>query len=179
MLGYLDSRDADAEEFLSKLDLQLKDYRMRVDTIESYVYMQCVGIQLEKHFSKKRAKALAAFEKKTDIQTAINIAQRRRLPLLVQELSVKLDAVTPAVTHTTVKKSKEAHLLSKTLKGEIGDLALRRFERTKESAMDRIVSLVTMWANCKSGPCRNVSDLQCRLTLLLIKQTRKLLRGRN
>jgi hypothetical protein len=69
--------------------------------------------------------------------------------LLVQELRAKLDAVVPAVTHTTVKESKEAHLLSKTLKGEIGDLAFRRFQRAKESAMERIVSLMTLWANCK------------------------------
>lgn len=173
-LAYFDARDSDAEEFLNKLDRQLKDYKTRVESIESYVYMQCVGIQLEKHFSKKRAEALTgeiilicnlslcvfkcvkksntivlAFEKKTDIQTAINIAQRKRLPLLVQELRAKLDAVAPGVTHTTVKESKEAHLLSKTLKGEIGELALRRFQRMKESAMDRIVSLMSLWANCK------------------------------
>lgn len=155
----------------------MNDYKQRVESIESYVYMQCVGIQLEKHFSKKRADALTgtllflpswlrlflclarslthlsssltAFEKKTDIQTAINIAQRKRLPLLVQELNVKMEAVAAGITHTTVKESKEAHLLSKTLKGEIGDLALRRFQRTKESAMDNIVKLMSTWANCK------------------------------
>lgn len=149
MRAYMDSRDADAAMFLDKLDLQLKQYKARVETIESFVYMQCVGIQLEKHFSKARANALAAFEKKTDIQTAINHAQRKRLPLLVQELTAKLDAIAPGVTHTTVKECKEAHLLSKTLKGEIGSLALRRFERVKETAMDRIVSLMTTWANCK------------------------------
>lgn len=149
VLAYMDSRDADVEMFLDELDLQLKQYRVRVETIESFVYMQCVGIQLEKHFSKARANALAAFEKKTDIQTAINIAQRKRLPLLVQELSVKLDALAPGVTHTTVKESKEAHLLSKTVKGEIGNLALRRFQRAKETAMDRIVSLMSIWAKCE------------------------------
>ena len=149
MLAYMDSRDADAEALFDKLDHHLKEYKVRVETIESFVYMQCVGIQLEKHFSKARANALAAFEKKTDIQTAINIAQRKRLPLLVQELTAKLDAIAPGVTHTTVKESKEAHLLSKTLKGEIGNLALRRFQRAKETAMDRVVSLMTTWANCK------------------------------
>jgi len=90
---------------------------------------------------------LTAFEQKTDIQTAINIAQRKRLPLLVQELDAKMEAVAGGVTHTTVKESKEAHLLSKTTKGDIGDLALRRFQRTKESAMDNIVALMTLWAN--------------------------------
>lgn len=152
MLGYFNARDADAEAFFDKLDRQLREYRIRVETVESYVYMQCVGIQLEKHFSKERANALAAFEKKTDIQTAINIAQKKRLPLLVQELTAKMAAVAPGVTHTTVKESKEAHLLSKNLKGEIGDLALRRFQRTKESAMNRVVSLMTTWANCKYYP---------------------------
>ena len=64
MLGYFNARDADAEAFFDKLDRQLREYRIRVETVESYVYMQCVGIQLEKHFSKERANALAAFEKK-------------------------------------------------------------------------------------------------------------------
>ena len=149
LLAYLDSRDADMETFLGELEVMLKDYKERVETIESFVYMLCVGIQVEKHFSKERASALAAFEKKTDIQTAINIAQRKRLPLLVQELRAKLEGFALEVTHTTVKESKEAHLVSKTLKGDIGALALRRFQRTKETAMDRIVSLMTSWATCK------------------------------
>jgi hypothetical protein len=58
-LAYFDVRDSDSDEFLNKLERQLKDYKARVESIESYVYMQCVGIQLEKHFSKKRAEALA------------------------------------------------------------------------------------------------------------------------
>lgn len=62
-----------------------------------------------------------------------------------------MDAVLPAgVTHTTVKEAKEAHLLSKTLKAEIDELALRRFQRSKESAMNRIVSIMSCWATCKS-----------------------------
>jgi ribosome-associated translation inhibitor RaiA len=171
-LAYSQARDADVDDLLHKLEQQLNDYKKRVESIESYVYMQCVGIQLEKHFSKKRAEALAgtcvllsctsscgqhiayfsflllAFEKKTDIQTAINLALKKRLPLLVQELETKLQAV-DAVTHTTVKESKEAHLLSKSLKSEIGDLALRRFQRSKESALNAVVSLMTSWATCK------------------------------
>jgi len=145
--AYFNSRDSAVEELLDKLEAELEDYKSRVESIESYVYMQCVGIQLEKNFSKKRAEALAAFEKKTDIQTAINIAKRKKLPVLVQELTAKMDAVLPAgVTHTTVKEAKEAHLLSKTLKAEIGELALRRFQRSKESAMNRIVSIMSCWA---------------------------------
>lgn len=162
MRAYMDSRDADAEALFDKLDHQLKEYRVRVETIESFVYMQCVGIQLEKHFSKARANALAAFEKKTDIQTAINIAQRKRLPLLVQELTAKLDAIAPGVTHTTVKESKEAHLLSKTLKGEIGNLALRRFQRAKETAMDRVVSLMTTWANYEEVASSKEQKFLCK-----------------
>jgi hypothetical protein len=149
LLAYLESRDTDTEAFLAKLERQLQDYKIRIEFIESYVYMQCVGIQLEKHFSKIRANALAAFEKKTDIQTAVNIAQRKKLPVLVKELTEKLNAIAPGVTHTTVKESKEAHLLSKSLKTEIGDLALRRFQRVKETSMDRIVSLMSIWAKCK------------------------------
>mmetsp|Transcript_3186 Transcript_3186/g.4725 ORF Transcript_3186/g.4725 Transcript_3186/m.4725 type:complete len:1048 (+) Transcript_3186:434-3577(+) len=149
--AYFNSRDSSVEELLDKLEAELKDYKKRVESIESYVYMQCVGIQLEKNFSKKRAEALAAFEKKTDIQTAINIAKRKKLPVLVQELNAKMDDVLPAgVTHTSVKEAKEAHLMSKTLKAEIGELALRRFQRNKERAMNRIVSIMSCWATCKS-----------------------------
>lgn len=142
------TQDSMVEELLNKIEDKLQDYRTRVERIESYVYMQCVAIQLEKHYSKKRAEALTAFEKKTDIQTAINIAQRKRLPLLVQELNTKMEAIVPAgITHTIVKEAKEAHLLSKTLKSEIGQLALRRFQRSKECAMNRVVTLLSFWTN--------------------------------
>jgi len=154
--GYFNIRDSAIEELLDSLEAELEDYRKRVENIESYVYMQCVGIQLEKHFSKKRAEALTAFEKKTDIQTAINIAQRKRLPLLVQELNAKMEAVVPAgITHTAVKEAKEAHLLSKTLKSEIGHLALRRFQKSKECAMNRVVSLLNLWAKYEETECIN------------------------
>lgn len=57
--AYFNSRDSAVEELLDKLEAELEDYKCRVESIESYVYMQCVGIQLEKNFSKKRAEALA------------------------------------------------------------------------------------------------------------------------
>mmetsp|Transcript_3214 Transcript_3214/g.4705 ORF Transcript_3214/g.4705 Transcript_3214/m.4705 type:complete len:670 (-) Transcript_3214:162-2171(-) len=144
---YMQSRDVDILGFLEKIDKMMEDYKDRVEAIESYVYMQCLGIQLEKHFSKQRAEALAAFEKKTDINTAINIAQKKRLPLLVQELEAKLARVTPNVTHTGVKEAKEQHLVSKTLKTQLGELALRRFQRARETSMDRIVHILTAWSN--------------------------------
>ena len=37
----------------------LENYHQRLENIESYVYMQCVGIQLEKHFSQQRSESLA------------------------------------------------------------------------------------------------------------------------
>lgn len=145
-MTYVESRDVGLETFLNELTSLLTAYNDRLENVESFVYMQCVGIQLEKHFSKVRADSLAAFEKKTDITTAINIANRKRLPLLVSELEAKLEAVEPKVTHTTVKESKEIHLVSKNLKADIFDLAARRFVRVRETALERVVQLMTTWA---------------------------------
>jgi hypothetical protein len=145
-MAYINSRDAEVETFLDEISSLLNAYHDRLESVESFVYMQCVGIQLEKHFSKVRADSLAAFEKKTDITTAINIANRKRLPLLVAELEAKLEAVEPKVTHTTVKETKETHLLSKSLKTDIIDLATRRFVRVRETSLERVVQLMTKWA---------------------------------
>jgi hypothetical protein len=86
-----------------------------------------------------------AFEKKTDISTAIGIAQRKKLPLLVSELETKMSAVA-SVTHTDVKKLKEIHLVSKSLKGEISALATRRFLRLRETSTERVIGLLIVWA---------------------------------
>ena len=88
---------------------------------------------------------LTAFEKKTDISTAISIAQRKKLPLLVSELEAKM-AVVANVTHTDVKKLKEIHLVSKSLKAEISALATRRFLRLRETSTERVIGLLTVWA---------------------------------
>ena len=66
--------------------------------------------------------------------------------MLVSELEAKLEAVEPKVTHTTVKESKEIHLVSKNLKADIFDLAARRFVRVRETALERVVQLMTTWA---------------------------------
>uniref|UniRef100_A0A7S1UTI8 PX domain-containing protein n=1 Tax=Grammatophora oceanica TaxID=210454 RepID=A0A7S1UTI8_9STRA len=143
---YLDTKDCSLNSFLNDLEVMLHDYEHRIECIESFVYMQCVGIQLEKHFSMKRTDALTAFEKKTDITTAINIANRKKLPRLVAELQAKMEKVAPNVSATTVKESKESHLLSKQLKTELSDLANRRFQRVRECSLDRVVSIITAWA---------------------------------
>jgi len=149
----------------------LKDYERRLEGIESFVYMHCVGIQLEKHCSKARSKALSgkfvgkvlsfdyipifhsythslfytAWEKRTDISTAINVATKKKIPKLVQELKVKLDAL-PQVSHTTVIKRKEEHLASKTLKSDLHKLANRRFGRAQEVSTERVIAVISLWA---------------------------------
>ena len=143
---YLDCREAGTEWLLDSLDSLLKEYNHRVETVESYVYMECVGIQLEKNFSQARAKALQAFEKKTDITSAINVATRKKMPVLVRELSAKLEAVGQDVSHTTVKETKEAHLESKALKTELHDLAVRRLTRARETSTERVIALMAVWA---------------------------------
>ena len=56
---YFKLRDAQEGQLLMKLSQLLRNYEKRVERIESFVYMHCVGIQLEKHFSKTRAQAVA------------------------------------------------------------------------------------------------------------------------
>jgi hypothetical protein len=145
-VAYMNARDSQTEWLLSSISELLNEYNERIEVVESFVYMECVGIQLEKHFSQKRAQALAAFEKKTDITTAVNMATRKRLPGLVTELQTKLDALGPTVSHTLVKEMKEAHLESKTLKVELHDLALRRLLRAREASTERVITLMALWA---------------------------------
>lgn len=56
---YYKIRELDLSVFLEKISKLLHDYIRRVEGIESLVYMHCVGIQLEKHFSKIRSHSLA------------------------------------------------------------------------------------------------------------------------
>lgn len=209
------TKDNSIGELLDKITFHLTSYTHRVESIESFVYMHCVGIQLERHFSKNRAVALESestrkgnldlsdkiirvchsrpdftfrsllhivticsfmvgpyslslvlfahpapkntsvvtgmtgFEKKTDITTAINLAAKKRLPLLVQELEAKLETVAPNASHTTVKQSKETHLRSKAIKTELSELAMRRFLRARETSMNRLVAILTEWSRCE------------------------------
>jgi len=143
---YYKIRELDLSVFLEKISKLLHDYIRRVEGIESLVYMHCVGIQLEKHFSKIRSHSLAAWERKTDITTAINIATRKRLPLLVSELQAKLESLSSSVSHTTVKQAKERHLKSKSLKSDLHSLANRRFQRAKEAGTDKVAAIIRLWA---------------------------------
>jgi hypothetical protein len=56
---YTDLKNSGNEKLLETLEDMLEKYKQRLENIESYVYMQCVGIQLEKHFSQQRTEALA------------------------------------------------------------------------------------------------------------------------
>jgi hypothetical protein len=56
---YLKKRDNQACILLSHMVKLLQDYEHRLEGIESFVYMHCVGIQLEKHCSRARSKALS------------------------------------------------------------------------------------------------------------------------
>ena len=169
---YLKKRDNQANILISRLIKLLKDYERRLEGIESFVYMHCVGIQLEKHCSRARSKVLSgkadfqvlsdrstgldniylflslAWEKRTDISTAINVATKKKIPKLVQELNNKLDAL-PQVSHTLVLKKKEEHLISKTLKSDLHKLANRRFGRAQEVSTERAIAVMSLWAKCK------------------------------
>jgi len=149
--SYIMTRDSGTEWLLESLGELLKEYSNRVEAIESFVYMECVGIQLEKHFSQARSSALTAFEKKTDITSAINIATRKKMPVLVKELQGKLENLGPIVSHTTVKEAKEAHLESKIMKQELHTLAMRRLARARETSTERAIALMTVWAKEEGG----------------------------
>lgn len=145
-LSYQKTRDAQIDWLLKSMYDLLTDYFKRVEAIEGFVYMECVGIQLEKHFNRLRTEALSAFEKKTDISAAINVARRKRLSKLVTELQQKMDKIGPQVSHTLVKETKEMHLESKTLKTELHELAIRRLARARETSTERVVTLMSIWA---------------------------------
>ena len=87
-----------------------------------------------------------AWENKTDITTAINIATKKRLPLLAKELEAKLALIGSSVSHTRVKEAKNRHLGSKALKNELEALASRRFSRLKRSAIENTLSIINEWA---------------------------------
>jgi len=171
--SYVKTRDSGTEWVLESISDLLKDYTQRVEAIESFVYMECVGIQLEKNFSQARASALAAFEKKTDITSAINIATRKKMPVLVKELQGKLKALSAVVSHTTVKEAKEAHLESKALKTELNALAMRRLARTRETSTERVISLMTVWVKEEEVSTAAEKDILEDLTLLVQESVKK------
>ena len=144
--AYMEARDSRTECLLDNLTDLLREYQDRVEMVEGYLFMQCVGIKLEKYFNEKRTKALTAFERKTDITSAMNVATRKRLPHLVTELQSKLDSLGPEVSHTVVKETKELHLESKVIKSELSDLAVRRLVRARESSTEKAIALLTCWA---------------------------------
>jgi len=135
--------------------------------------MECVGIQLEKHFSQTRASALTAFEKKTDITSAINIATRKKMPVLVKELQDKLKDLEPVVSHTTVKEAKEAHLESKLLKQELHTLAMRRLARARETSTERAIALMTVWSKEEEGYAFTEQGILEELTFLVQKSVKE------
>jgi len=170
---YCETRDSGTEWLLESLGELLKEYSHRVEAIESFVYMECVGIQLEKHFSQSRASALMAFEKKTDITSAINIATRKKMRALAKELQDKLEKLGPVVSHTTVKEAKEAHLESKLLKQELHTLAMRRLARARETSTERAIAMMTVWSKEEEGSASTERGLIEALSRLLQDSLRK------
>jgi hypothetical protein len=93
---------------------------------------------------------ISAWEKKTDIITAINVATKKRLDLVVQELEKKLEEFDPSVSHAGVKDAKERHLASKVIKSELEALAHNQFMMLKPACMDRVLEIIRLWAQCTS-----------------------------
>ncbi|GKY97757.1 hypothetical protein MPSEU_000733900 [Mayamaea pseudoterrestris] len=142
----LSCRDSQTEWLLRSMRELLMDYFNRVEVIESFVYMERVGIQIENYFSRRRAESLADFEKKTDLTAAINAAKRKASKKVVHELQAKLDMLASDVSHTKVKAAKDVHLGAKKIKAELHDLAIRSLTRSREGSTERIVGLISIWA---------------------------------
>ena len=104
---------------------RLKSYDFLIEENENYIWMNKVGNYVKKFYSNVRADAVSAWEKKPDITTAINIATKKRLTLLVKELKQKLELIgsNRDVSCSSVKEAKERHLGSKALKVELEVLA--------------------------------------------------------
>jgi hypothetical protein len=113
------------------------------------LYPQSENCELGKERLTHVCRSVTAFEKKTDITTAITIATRKQLPLLVSELQGKLKKVGADISQTTVRVAKELHLESKTLKAELHDLAMRRLMRARETCTERAIDIMNVWAECK------------------------------
>ena len=124
-LKYQRVRGHGSDEFLKRMTSRLKSYDFLIEEIENYIWMNKVGNYVEKFYSNVRADAVSAWEKKTDITTAINIATKKRLTLLVKELKQKLELIgsNGDVSYSSVKEAKERHLGSKALKVELEVLA--------------------------------------------------------
>jgi hypothetical protein len=58
-MEYQKVQDSELAAMLSRISFLLQDYKRRVEGIQSFAYMHCVGIQIEKHYSNNRAQALA------------------------------------------------------------------------------------------------------------------------
>jgi len=142
---YHNLRHNECQDFLDRLKSRINSYGMLIEELESYVWMHRVADFVEKYYSNQRATAVADWEKKTDITTAINIATKKRLTLLVVELKEKLELIGNSVSHTLVKQAKERHLGSKTLKVELEQLATRRFQRLKEFLSNNSLSIINEW----------------------------------
>lgn len=56
---YEHKRELGTHQLLEQIEEILRDQCDRVERMESFVFMYCVGNQLEKHFSRLRAEALA------------------------------------------------------------------------------------------------------------------------
>ena len=95
------------------------------------------------------------------------------MPVLVKELQAKLEAVGGAVSHTTVKEAKEAHLESKSLKQDLHNLAVRRLARARETSTERVIALMTVWSKEEEGSTATEEAILKEMILLLQESVKR------
>lgn len=143
---YQQSRDYNSLAFFNRIMDRLKDFDHLIENLESFVCMYRLGEHIESHYSRIRSRALVEWEKKTDLTTAITLASKKKLPLLVKELEAKINAIPSSVSYSGVKAAKERHLGSKMIKKNLESLATRRLQRIKESGCYLSLSIMNEWA---------------------------------
>ena len=160
---YQQSRDNDFLAFSSQILDRLEDFDHLIEKLESCKYMYRLGEHIETHYSRIRSRALVEWENKTDLTTAITLASKKKLPLLVKELEAKINAIPPSVSYSGVKAAKERHLGSKLIKKNLESLANRRLQRIKESGCNLSLSIMNEWTlreeSCAKYELRHLVDV--------------------
>lgn len=160
---YQQSRDRNSLAFFSQISDRLQDFDLLIESLESFLYMYRLGEHIESHYSRIRSRALVEWEKKTDLTTAVTLASRKKLPLLVKELEAKINAIPSSVSYSGVKAAKERHLGSKMIKKNLETLATRRLQRIKDSGCCLTLSIMKDWAiredSCAKYELRHLVDV--------------------
>lgn len=150
-LRYQRSRESECFRFLNVMLFRLEQYNVMIEQLENFLYMYRLGEHIEEHYSRIRSRELVEWEKKTDLTTAITLASKKKLPLLVKELEAKIQAIPSSVSYSGVKAAKERHLGSKMIKKRLETIAKKGLQKLKKSGCTISLSIINEWAACEES----------------------------